>query len=108
MNGHQPEQIQEAGDVVAARKNDLADAAQDALDGSGNADTPIQETLVPACKVNFNGMSFDSIEDVPELKQEVTFRVKGMITQRAQKLMKTGDLRELATCQVHTVELLAE
>jgi hypothetical protein len=86
-----------------ADDGDLGAAAQGALDGE---DQPIQEALVPACKVKFLGMGWDSLDDVPNLKDELTFVVKARVIELAEAVdQKDGDIRHVAKARVLSVKL---
>lgn len=83
----------------------LADAANDALGSSEGDEVPEgQQVLVPACKVKFVGMTYDSMDDVPKLKETVKFEVEGWVEGHGQKVMKDGEVRELANVRVTSVK----
>ena len=85
-----------------ARKN-LGEAAGDALEqylgGEGQ-----QQAIIPACRIKFEGMSWDSLEDVPELKDEMSFTVTGPVVARTTRVMKDGEIRDVAIVDVQSVE----
>lgn len=86
-----------------ADDENLGTAAQGALEG---ADEPIQEALIPACKVKFIGMAWDSLDEVPGLKDELTFIVRAQVVGHEQIVdQKTGDIRDLAKAKVSSVQL---
>lgn len=78
--------------------NDLAGAANEALE------TAEQETLdgTNLAKVSFLGMSWEPSE-VPDLKDEVTFIVKGRVIEAGDKVMADGSIRHLAKVKVMAV-----
>lgn len=82
---------------------DLASAATDALDAVGGGDGA-QGVLdgTNLAKVKFNGMGFEATE-VPGLKEEVEFRVKGTVVDVGQRVMADGHIRDYATVQVESV-----
>lgn len=79
----------------------LAEAAAGALGADGEEQ---QIAMIPACRVKFQGMSWDSLDDVPSLKQEMEFRVKGRVVGHGQQVMKDGEIRETATIEVTSVQ----
>jgi hypothetical protein len=79
----------------------LADAAAEALPTDG--EHVEQLALVPACKVKFVGMSWDSLDDVPGLKDEMEFLVKGVVVGHGQMVMANGEIRDVATVRVTSV-----
>lgn len=82
--------------------NDLAGAASDAIDDAASHE---QDHLPGTnyAKVKFNGMAWESVE-VPDLKTEVAFIVRGMISGHGEEVMADGDIREVATVKVTSVE----
>jgi len=98
----------DAGDVagttaerVDSMANDLAEAAGAALgDGGELAMSGDQIPLIPACKVKFVSMAWDSLDAVPNLKDEMVFLVKARIVGHGQEVMKDGDIRETAKAEV--------
>jgi hypothetical protein len=82
-------------------KQSLADASEDALDGMPEPTTETegqpgeQTALVPACKIKFQGVSYDSLKDVPDLKAEVSFIVTGRVVGHEDKVFKDGDVRTI-------------
>lgn len=86
----------EVADVVS-----LADAARAA--NTGETD-PTQEHLdgTNFAKVKFVGMAWESAE-IPGLKDEVEFTVKGTVVGHGQQVMADGDIREVATVKVTEV-----
>jgi hypothetical protein len=86
--------------AAAADGDDLAGASQAALDGSTVPETDgkpgEQLAAIPACQVKFLGMSYDSLDDVPGLKEEVTFIVTGRVVGHEEKVGKTdGNVRTI-------------
>lgn len=79
----------------------LADAAMTAMDDEGD---PTQEHLdgTNFAKVKFVGMAWESAE-IPGLKDEVEFTVKGTVVGHGQQVMADGDIREVATVKVTEV-----
>lgn len=88
----------------------LADAAENALGPAGpEADIEGEQgALLPACRVKFHGMAWDSLEIVPNLKEKMVFRVEVTITGHEQQVMADGDIRELAKAKCEKVTLLEE
>lgn len=86
----------DVADVVS-----LADAARAA--NTGETD-PTQEHLdgTNFAKVKFVGMAWESAE-IPGLKDEVEFTVKGTVVGHGQQVMADGDIREVATVKVTEV-----
>lgn len=80
----------------------LADAAAEALAGFGGED--VQMPLIPACKVKFVGMAWDSLDAVPALKEEMTFEVTGRVIGHGTIVLKSGETRETATIDVTSVK----
>lgn len=79
----------------------LSDAAAAAMDSEGD---PTQEHLdgTNFAKVKFVGMAWESAE-IPGLKDEVEFTVKGTVVGHGQQVMADGDIREVATVKVTEV-----
>lgn len=90
-------------------KRNLGTVASEGLEGMGgdNQQEP-QEPLIPACRVKFKGMSWDSLEEVPHLKDEMEFRVKGTVTAHTEEIMRDGEMREVAVVTVSKVILVPE
>ncbi len=84
----------------------LGDIAADALQAGGDelVMSSEQTALIPACRVKFTGMSWDSIEDVPDLKTVVTFTVTAQIVGHTDEVMADGELRHLAKAKVLEVK----
>jgi len=94
-----------------AKKNDLgdddgggvslADAAEEALDEFGDG---TQEHLPGTnySKVKFVGMAWETAE-VPGLKEEVEFVVRGVVVGHGEDVMADGDIREFAKVKVTSV-----
>lgn len=80
----------------------LGDAATEALDGLGGGED-VQEPMIPACKIKFLGVSFDSLDDIPQLKDEMTFTVHGRVVAHGQHVLASGEIRDVASVQVETV-----
>lgn len=100
----EPWEYSRAEGGVDVGNNDLADAAANAIDdGDGLKLVQEQTALVPACKVKFNGMSYDSLQDVPDLKAEVAYLAIGRVNGHEELISAQGDLREVAKVKVATV-----
>jgi hypothetical protein len=84
-------------------KESLADAAAEALPTGDDEDRSEQLAIVPACKVKFVGMSWDSLDDVPGLKDQMEFRVEGIVVGHGQTVMANGEIRDVATVKVTSV-----
>lgn len=54
-------------------------------------------------KVKFVGMAWE-IVDVPELRDDVVFKVTGMVVAVGEEVMKDGDVRKVAKVKVTRVE----
>ena len=83
------------------RKN-LGEAAGDALEQFGGEGQ--QRVIIPACRIKFEGMSWDSLNEVPELKDEMSFTVAGRVVARTTRVMKDGEIRDVAIVDVLSVE----
>jgi hypothetical protein len=95
------------GVVKDVGDNSLADAASNALDdgSAGNLELVQEQTaLVPACKVKFQGMSYNDLDDVPSLKEEVAYFLTGRVIGHEEKISAQGDLREEAKVKVNQVK----
>ena len=86
----------DGADVVS-----LADAAKGAMSSEPE---PTQEHLdgTNYAKVKFVGMAWESAE-IPGLKDEVEFTVRGTVVGHGQQVMADGDIREIATVKVTEV-----
>ena len=86
----------DGADVVS-----LADAAKGAMSSEPE---PTQEHLdgTNYAKVKFVGMAWESAE-IPGLKDDVEFAVKGTVVGHGQQVMADGDIREVATVKVTEV-----
>lgn len=91
--------VVEGGEPVS-----LADAAQDALESMEDGGDE-QIPLVPACKVKFVGMAWDSLDTVPALRDELQFVVKGVVVGHGQEVLANGEIRETAKVKVTGVTL---
>ena len=83
----------DGADVVS-----LADAAKGAMSSEPE---PIQEHLdgTNYAKVKFVGMAWESAE-IPGLKDDVEFTVKGTVVGHGEQVMADGTIREVATVKV--------
>lgn len=93
----EPGNRKEKVDKVAG-DSELAAAAGDGL-GEDLEMSGEQQVLIPACRVKFNGMAWDSLDEVPALKDEMVFVVKARIIGHGTQLMKDGEIREFATAE---------
>ncbi len=86
----------DGADVVS-----LADAAKGAMSSEPE---PTQEHLdgTNYAKVKFVGMAWESAE-IPGLKDDVEFTVRGTVVGHGQQVMADGDIREIATVKVTEV-----
>jgi hypothetical protein len=90
-------------------KNDdpkpLGEVAADALQAGGEelVMSSEQTTLIPACRIKFEGMAWDSLDQVPGLKTKMKFVVEATIVGHTQKVMADGEMREFANAKVLTV-----
>lgn len=84
--------IDQVGDLAGAAVAGL-DGEQGQLEGTNHA------------KVKFVGMGWDALE-VPDLKEEVEFRVRGMVVGHGEQVMADGTIRPMATVKVESVVLL--
>lgn len=57
-----------------------------------------------ACRVKFVGMSMDSLEDPPEIDDEMTFVVRTRCVGSGRQRMKDGELRHTRSMEVLTLE----
>lgn len=57
-----------------------------------------------ATRVKFVGMAADSLDDLPEIDDEMTFMVRARCTGRGKERMKDGELRATARMEVLTLE----
>lgn len=57
-----------------------------------------------ACRVKFVGMSMDSLDDPPEIDDEMTFIVRTRCVGAGRKRMKDGELRRTRDMEVLTLE----
>lgn len=82
-------------------ETNLADAATEALEGTGIA---VQEHLPGTnyAKVKFKGMGWETVE-APDLREEVELVVKGIVVGHGQEVMADGDEREIVTVKVTSV-----
>jgi hypothetical protein len=99
------------GKDVGGMTVNLADAASEALGGAGDElqMEATQEALVPACKVRFQGMSWDSLDAVPDLKSTIRVVVEATVVAHEQIVdQKTGDVRDVAKAKVTSVRLLED
>lgn len=103
---------EEAGGPVATKKKDtaLADAAEEALGETGpEADMDGEQgELFPACRVKFQGMAWDSLEVVPDLKQKMVFRVEGTVVGHEQQVRADGEIRDFAKVKCEKIVLIEE
>lgn len=88
--------------------DDLAAAAGEALDDSAGElqMSQQQEALIPACKVKFQGMAFDKLDEVPSLRDEMRFEVIGTVIGHETTVMADGEEREVAKVKVSSVKQL--
>jgi hypothetical protein len=101
---------EEGGEVVESTDPvSLSDAAEEALANAATGPelklTGEQTALVPACKMKFQGMAWDSLDEVPALKSRLFFLVEAVVVGHETKVMKDGDVRELAKGDVVSVRL---
>ena len=84
---------------MAKDEQSLSEAAEGALEGD-----PQQERLdgTDYSRVTFNGMAWDAV-DVPDLKEEVEFIVKGIVVEEGNKVYKDGEIRPIAKVDVQGV-----
>jgi hypothetical protein len=98
----------EGGVRDVGKSNSLADAATEAQnDGTDLTLVAEQTALVPACKVKFQGMSFNDLNDVPELKEDVAYLAEGTVVGHEQVLTAQGDIRDLAKVKVREVSKIS-
>lgn len=98
----------DVGDPTRVDEEDLAGAASAALQNTG-AELELsgeQTAIMPACKMRFQGMAWDSLDEVPPLKAELTFLVTARVVGHETKVNKDGELRELAKGDVVSVKLV--
>jgi hypothetical protein len=69
---------------------------------------PGQEPLLDAARIQFAGMSMDSLEEPPDLDDVMTFEVKATCTGVLLKRMKDGELRRVRIMHVNEVTPLGE
>lgn len=84
----------------------LGDAAQAALAGQDIVpDEPAgSEVLIPACKVKFLGMGWDSLDKVPNLKDRMVLVVEAQVVSHEQMVdQRTGEIRDVAKARVTSV-----
>lgn len=67
---------------------------------------PGQEPLIEAARVQFAGMSLDSLDQPPDLDDVMTFEVKATCTGVLLKRMKDGELRRVRIMEVNEVTAL--
>lgn len=82
---------------------DLAAEAADGLDVFAQPAEGAQLPLVPACKVKFNGLQYDSMDELPELKTSLTFVIEGYVVGHGQHVKANGEIQETATVKVTKV-----
>jgi hypothetical protein len=96
-----------ADDEEEPMAKNLAEASQEALDGEPVEETgqPGEQTaLVPACKIKFQGVSYDSLEKVPDLKETVSFIVTGRVVGHEEKVYAGGDIRTIVKVDASNVK----
>jgi hypothetical protein len=82
---------------------ELAEAASSGLDVFTEPATEQQVPLVPVCKVKFNGLQFDSMEKLPDLKESLRFEIEGYVVGHGQMVLANGEVQDLATVKVTRV-----
>ncbi len=79
---------------------ELAEAATDGLDEFMEEPKESQVALLPACKVKFNGLQYDSMEKVPGLKESLRFEIEGYVVAHGQTVLANGEVQDTATVKV--------
>ncbi|CAM2953717.1 hypothetical protein [Skermania piniformis] len=64
-----------------------------------------QQPLIEAARLRFNGMSRDSLEDPPDLDEEVVFTVRARCKKQERERMKDGEIRLVAIMEVVDVHV---
>lgn len=85
---------------MADEEQDLAGAAEDKLEG-----LDVEQEKLPGTnfsRVSFLGMAWETV-DVPDLKEEVEFVVKGMVVEHGEKVYADGDVKPIAKVDVNGV-----
>ena len=88
--------------------DDLAEAATDGLDEFMEGPKESQIALVPACKVKFNGLQYDSMEKVPALKESLRFEIEGYVVAHGQTVLANGEVQDTATVKVTRVSPVSD
>ena len=78
----------------------MAEAATDGLEEFMEEPKGSQVALVPVCKVKFNGLQYDSMDKVPELKQSLRFEIDGYVVAQGQTVLANGEVQDTATVKV--------
>lgn len=95
---------EEITEVVSAPEADLSNAADDALDVFKGNDVQ-QTAMVPSYKTKFVGMTYDSMDEVPQIDDEFTFIVKGTVVGLNKERRKNGEIVDIAKIDVTSVEV---
>lgn len=80
--------------------DDLAGAAAEAATDDGAQG---QQALIPKSVTKFTGMKLNTTEDVPNLRDEVWYLVKGHVKGHTTEVMASGEEREVANVAVDSV-----
>lgn len=87
---------------------ELAEAARDGLDEFLEEPKEQQVALVPVVKVKFNGLQYDSMDKIPELKESLKFEIEGYVVAHGQTVLANGEIQDTATVKVTRVVPVTE
>lgn len=82
----------------------MAEAATDGLEEFMEPVKDEQKALVPVVKVKFNGLQYDSMDSIPELKESLKFEIEGYVVAHGQTVLANGEIQDTATVKVTRVQ----